>query len=405
MTDGGRIAVTGFGMVSAQGWSADEAWDGIEHGRDGLAPLSMFRTARDEPVPAGQVNGDPAERSGLDHGSRSDHLAVCAARQAFEGAGLGAAADALPRETGVVLGACTGGMLDSERFLEQALLDGTVDMELLRHHECASTTNAVARALSLSGPVNTVSTACTSGAAAIALACDWIADGEADVVLAGGVDSLTRLTVNGFSSLLIVAPDGCRPFDADRKGMSLGEGAGVLVLEREDDAIRRGARIRGYVLGAACTCDAHHATAPSPDGDGIQRAMRSAMDAAGVTPDDIGYINAHGTGTPDNDAVEGKAILEVFAGGVPPVSSTKRFFGHTLAAAGAIEAVLSLLAIEKQRIPANLGCVTPDPEIGLEPLRETRDAAVRYVVSNSLGFGGNNASLVLAGVSAEGAGQ
>jgi 3-oxoacyl-[acyl-carrier-protein] synthase-1 len=273
--------------------------------------------------------------------------------------------------------------------------EGSFDTELLRHHEAASPANQVARSLGLQGFRTTVCTACAAGATAIATACDLIYSGEAQIVLAGGTDSLARLTLNGFCSLLIVASDGCRPFDAERGGMSLGEGAAVLALETEESAAGRGADVLGYVLGFGNTCDAYHATAPAPDGSGIFRAMSRALDAAGISPADVDYINAHGTGTIDNDIAEGRGITRLFGEKPPPVSSTKRFFGHTLAAAGAIEAIVCILALERRCLPPNLGLRHTDPGVGFEPVREKRKADLQVAMSNSMGFGGNNCSLIV----------
>jgi 3-oxoacyl-(acyl-carrier-protein) synthase len=342
----------------------------------------------------GEAKGDPAGWSGIARGSRSDHFAVFAARQALADAGLSPGA---PRpQGGVVLGASVGGMLDTEVFLERAGREGVVEMARLRHHECSGSADLVAETTGFLGFRCTLSTACSSGAMAIATACDALESGEADILLAGGVDSLTRLTLFGFASLLVVAPDGCRPFDADRAGMSLGEGGAMLVLEREAQARERGARIRAFIAGRGATCDAHHGTAPDPEGAGIYHAMRRALAAAGLAPAEVGYVNAHGTGTIDNDVTESRAIRRLFGGSPPPVSSTKRVFGHTLAAAGAIEAAVCILALERQRIPGNPGLRRVDPEVGFPPVRETRAASLRAALSNSMGFGGNNCALLFA---------
>ena len=183
------------------------------------------------------------------------------------------------------------------------------------------------------------------------------------MMLAGGIDSFSRLTLNGFGSLLLVDPQGCRPFDEQRKGISLGEGAAVLVLESAETARRRNAPILATLSGWANTCDAHHATAPAPDGDGIARAIHSALGQSGLLPKDIHYINAHGTATIENDLAESSAINLVFGDGMPPVSSTKRVFGHTFAAAGAIEAVVCVLALKNRAIPANAGLDQLDPRV------------------------------------------
>jgi 3-oxoacyl-[acyl-carrier-protein] synthase II len=194
---------------------------------------------------------------------------------------------------------------------------------------------------------------------------------------------------------MLVSPDGCRPFDAERKGMSVGEGAGVLVLETEAHALARGARVRAWLAGRGNTCDAHHVSAPQPEGRGLREAMRLALADAGLPPAAVDYINAHGTGTRDNDPAEAKAIQSLFGEALPAISSTKRFFGHTLAAAGAIEAIVSVLALERQAVPPTLGLRTADPQIVLAPVAEYRPARLDVAVSTSLGFGGNNSAVLL----------
>jgi len=391
-----RVAISGLGILSAIGWTPEAVWGAIEREESGLGPLTLFESPRCGHMPVGQVKGDPAELSGLPSGSRTDHLAVAAARIAFADTGMASLGEAARRDIGVVLGTTTGGILDSEEFLRRLLREGRLDLGLLRHHPAASPTNAVARALGLGGFRATVSTACASGATAIATACDALAAGEADTVLAGGADSLSRLTVNGFCSLLNVAPDGCRPFDADRAGLSLGEGAGILVLETEEHARARGAAVRAWIAGCGASADAYHATAPRPDGSGALAAMRRALHVAGLQPDAVDYVNAHGTGTVDNDLAEGRALAALFGERVPAVSSTKRFFGHTLAAAGAIEAIVCVLALQRQRVPANLGLRRPDPAIPFAPVAHAQEAELKVALTNSLGFGGNNCSLLIA---------
>ncbi|HET8645739.1 MAG TPA: beta-ketoacyl-[acyl-carrier-protein] synthase family protein, partial [Vicinamibacteria bacterium] len=234
----------------------------------------------------------------------------------------------------------------------------------------------------------------SSGALAIATAAELIQAGEADVMLAGGADSLSRMTWGGFHSLLLVDPGGCRPFDASRAGTSLGEGAGVLVLEAEEFARRRGAPILARLSGWGASCDAHHATAPHPEGLGAAAAMQAALARAGLNASAVDYVNAHGTGTRDNDLAESKALKTVFGSRVPPFSSTKGFFGHALAASGAIEAVVCVEALRRQELPPNAGFTTLDPVIGLAPVATLQPARLTHVMSNSFGFGGNNAVLI-----------
>jgi len=388
-----RVVVTGMGVVSVAGWTLDETWGAIVEGRSGLGTLTLFESQRCGKLPVGEVTGDPAERSGLPGGSRSDHLAVWAARQAWGDAGL--AEHRWDTDRGaVVLGALTGGMLFTEEFLTRLRLEGQVDARHLDDRACCNSADRIAEIFGLGGFRTTVSNACASGGSALGLGCDLIEAGEADVVLAGGVDSLNRIVLNGFNSLMLVSPDGCRPFDSERKGMSVGEGAGVLVLESEEHAIQRGARVRAWLAGRGNTCDAYHVSAPQPEGRGLCEAMRLALAGAGLSPSAVDYINAHGTGTADNDPAEARAIRALFGDAAPAVSSTKRFFGHTLAAAGAIEAIVTVLALEHQAIPPNLGLRTVDPKIPLSPVTEYRPAKLDVAMSTSLGFGGNNSAVL-----------
>jgi len=389
-----RVVVTGMGIVSAVGWTLDDTWQAMVQGRSGLGTLTLFESQRCGKLPVGEVAGDPALRSGLDGGSRSDHLAVWAAKQAFADCGLDGSDFARERGS-VVLGALTGGMLFTEEFFLRLLREDRADASHLAERACCNAADRVAEIFGLGGFRTTLSNACASGGAALSLGCDLIEAGEADVVLAGGVDSLGRIVLNGFNSLMLVSPDGCRPFDAGRKGMSVGEGAGVLVLESEAHARARGARVRAWLAGRGNTCDAHHVSAPEPEGRGLYEAMRLALADADLAAAAIDYINAHGTGTMDNDPAEAKALRALFGDALPAVSSTKRFFGHTLAAAGAIEAIVTVLALERQAIPPNLGLRSVDAKIPLAPVAEYRPAKLAVAMSTSLGFGGNNSALVL----------
>src|SRR5258706_10509227 len=214
------------------------------------------------------------------------------------------------------------------------------------------------------------------------------------MMLAGGADCLSRMTWGGFHSLLLVDASGCRPFDAHRAGMSLGEGAAVLVLEAEETARQRGAALLARLSGWGASCDAYHITAPHPEGAGALAAMQAALHRAGLTPPSIDYVNAHGTGTRDNDLAETKALKKLFGNRVPPFSSTKRIFGHALAASGAVEAVVCVEALRRQQLPPNPGFTTPDLSIGLEPIAAMRPAKLTHAMSNSFGFGGNNCVLI-----------
>lgn len=384
--------VTGLGIVSATGYGVGETWAAFEKLESGLRPLTLFDSPRYGKVLAGEVRNDLTALGAPPQGSRSDRLGWLAARQAVESACINTTEAG--ERGGVLLGSSVGGSYDSERFLTHLIKQQKVRAQPIRHHECVSTVEWIAEEFGLYGPCMAVATACSSGALAIATAAELILSGEADLMLAGGADSLCRMTWGGFHSLLLVDSAGCRPFDARRAGMSLGEGAAVVVLEAEEHATRRGAQILARLTGWGASCDAHHATAPHPQGAGAAQAMQSALHRAGLTPQEINYVNAHGTATRDNDLAEGNALKTVFGERLPPVSSTKRFFGHSLAASGAIEAVVCIEALRRQQFPPNLGFETVDPAIGLTPVARTHPAPLKHVMSNSFGFGGNNAVLI-----------
>ncbi len=384
--------VTGLGIIAATGVGVEATWEAIRAGRSGLKPLTLFPSPRYSRVLAGEAHTDLTALGAPARGSRSDQLGWLAAREAVEAAGIDFV-DCSER-AGVVLGCSVGGSFNSEHFLSNLVRRGKMRPLPTRFHECVSVVDLIAEEYGLLGPSMAVSTACSSGALAIATAAEMIQSGEADVVLAGGADSLSQMTWAGFHSLLLVDEMGCRPFDATRAGTTMGEGAGVLVLESEEFARRRGAIILARLSGWGASCDAHHATAPHPEGAGAVAAMGAALRRAGLKPSDIHYVNAHGTGTRDNDLAESKALKTVFGELVPPVTSTKRFFGHALAASGAIEAVVCVEALLHQEIPPNLGFSIFDPAVGIEPVTVLRGLSLTHVMSNSFGFGGNNAVLI-----------
>ena len=384
--------ITGVGIVAAPGRNVGEVWQTVARGACCLQPLSLFQAPRYGQVPVAEFRHDLTELGAPLRGSRSDKFGWLAARDALRDANLNPS-DFADR-TGVLLGCSVGGSFDSERFLINLMKRGIMRPRPTRFHECASAVEIIADSFGLFGPGMAVATACSSGALAIAAAAEMIQTGEADIMLAGGTDSLSRTTWAGFHSLLLVDAAGCRPFDVTRGGMSFGEGAAVLILENEETARRRGAKIIARLTGWGASCDAHHATQPHPDGAGALAAMQAALRRAGLNAKEIGYVNAHGTGTRDNDLAEAKALKQLFGDRVPPFSSTKRIFGHALAASGALEAVVCLEALRRQQLPPNPGYKEIDPAIGLEPVTSLRPAALTHVMSNSFGFGGNNATLI-----------
>jgi 3-oxoacyl-(acyl-carrier-protein) synthase len=389
-----KPVVTGVGAMTSVGRGAEKTFAALAEGQMGLKRLTLFDSPRYAEVPVGEVEGDLAEVPGATE-SRTERLGLAAAHEALAQAGLDAAQAPEERSAwGVVAGTTVAGMLATEGYFRQAMSGGRPKAALLRRHLAGSVSQTLARVFQFGGWDTTISTACSSGVNAVSMAAERVASGETPVCLAVGADSLSAMTINGFHSLLIADPGGSKPFDAARRGLSLGEGAGALVIESEEHARARGAHILARVLGAGNTCDAHHATAPHPEGLGAEAAMRQALAQAGLEPQAIGYVNAHGTGTVDNDAAEGKALARLFAGRMPHVSSVKGALGHTLGAAGAIESVICVLALLRECLLPNTGCATPDPQLAFTPLRETLRTRVDAVMNNSFGFGGNNSCII-----------
>jgi 3-oxoacyl-(acyl-carrier-protein) synthase len=371
------VFVTGIGIVCAGANNVAELRRLLAAPKRDFRPPTAFpcqgETAN---LPVAEVTGfEPEEANPL---PRTHRLALKAAREAV---GTGPAPDA------IVLGTTTGGILTTET----ALKSGITSPDAYRYHGLDTVALHVATALNVRGPVLTLSTACSSAAVAMSMAHALLRAGLARRVLAGGADSLCRLTFHGFRALQLLAPDGCTPLDANRGGMTVGEGAGFLLLESAP-----GDRpVLALLSGTGLSCDAYHASSPHPEGAGAAQAMRRALEDAGVDQSAVDYVNLHGTGTVDNDAAEAKAIHQVFGATLPPLSSTKGLTGHPLAAAGGIEAVISVITLGEGLLPANTGLGTVDPSLGLAPVREPTRARVSTVLSNSFGFGGNNACLVL----------
>ena len=369
-----RIYIAGAGIISPLGEGLAATEEALRDNRSAISPLNIFPLLNGEPLPAGQVRGLEDEPS---LPPRTHRLAHTAARQAM-------ACRNEPPDA-VILGTTTGGILRTEQLLRE----NENRKELYRYHGLNSVTEYIAREIGCSGTALTVSTACSSGAVAIALALEMLRSGKAKTVLVGGVDSLCRLTYFGFHSLQLVDRKGCRPLDADRQGMAVAEGAAMVLLttEKPDTPLAE-------LLGAGLSCDAYHPAAPHPEGRGALMAMRAALADAGLAPGEIDYISLHGTGTPENDLAEAKAIKALFAA-PPPLSSIKGATGHSLAASGAIEAVVSVLAVSGNLLPANTGWQKPDPALGLIPLTQPTERSADAVLSNSFGFGGNNGCLVI----------
>ncbi len=400
METGPRVVVTGIGVVTSVGIGVDAFWRAILAGACGIGAVESFDTSRYNVHIGGEVkNFDPrgfVERLRPNGMGRASQLAIAAARLALSDAALDPAS-LDPFTTGVSMGTTSGEPSMIERFDDQDMA-GTRDAigpEFIEQYPCHVIAAHVASEFGFAGPNLVIPTACAAGNYALANASDNIRHGDADVMLAGGSDAFSRITYTGFARLGAIAPERCQPFDKNRKGMVPGEGAAVLVLERRDRAIARGAKIYAELVGYGLTCDANHMTAPQ--GDGAARAMQIAMADAGVRPDDIGYISAHGTGTAVNDRVETAAVKQAFgeAAYKVPMSSIKSMLGHTMGAASAIEAAACTLAVRDDRLPPTIHHETADPECDLDYVpNQARHAPVEYAMNNAYAFGGNNASVI-----------
>lgn len=392
----GRIHVAGAGVISAVGNSVSETLHSFRNQLSGIGKITLFDSVHCDTLPVGEVklsDRDLAEKLGTRASlTRTALLGIHAARESVQVSGI----DLSKWRTGLISATTVGGMDKTENFFYDFLPDQKKGrLRNVVNHECGKTTELIADDLGIRGFISTINTACSSSVNAIAFGARLINHGMLDVVVAGGTDALTKFTLNGFNSLMILDQRECRPFDAGRNGLNLGEGAGFLVLI--SDRVKRESNLKtiGVVSGFANTNDAFHQTASSPEGRGSFSAMQKALAMSGLTTDDIDYINLHGTGTLNNDLSEGTAVARLFGDRYPRLSSTKAFTGHTLGASGGIEAVFSLMAIQHQCVFPNLRFEKPIPEIGLTPQLQFEDGIeVRHVMSNSFGFGGNCSSMI-----------
>ena len=383
-----KVAVTGLGAITALGPDVASFERGLRESRSGVGPVTLFdvtgfRTRLGAQAP------DPTFQEL--RASRPDRFGLQAAFEAVKQAGLTAAE---LRGAAVVFGTGTGGASSTEDYLVAVRQNAAPSVASLVLHQPCSVTDLVARHLDARGPRSTIMTACSSSATAIGWAADRIRLGQVSVALAGGAEGLCRLTYAGFNCLRATSPEPAQPFDKNRKGLNLGEGGAVLVLEDYDHARARGATVLALLAGWGMTADAHHMTAPHPEGDGAARAMLAALADARLDVDRIGYVNAHGTATPHNDAAESAALKRVFGARARqvPVSSTKSMVGHTLGAAGAVEAVASLLALAGGYLPPTVNLREPEFDLDFIP-GSAREARVDAILSSSFAFGGNNTVL------------
>jgi 3-oxoacyl-[acyl-carrier-protein] synthase II len=390
-----EVAVTGLGVVSALGPDLGAFREGLFAGRSGVRKLTLFPTegVRTDLAAQCELPALDLEPALIANISRPDRFGLAAALEAVRDAGLGRAE--LERAA-LMIGTGAGGAQNTEDFIIERRGGGSPAAARLIPHQSSSVTDLIGRILSIHGPRSTIMTACSSSATAIGYACDRIRLGDVEVAIAGGAEGLCRLTYLGFNALRATSPEPCRPFDRDRKGLNLGEGAAVLVLEEAARARARGARIYALLGGWGITADAHHMTAPHPEGDGAARAMQAALEDARLAPERVGHINAHGTATPHNDAAESKAIHRVFGAHARAlcVTSIKSMVGHTLGAAGAVEAVASCLTLHEGLAPPTVNLLTPDPSFELDFVAgAARKVELDAMISNSFAFGGNNTAL------------
>jgi 3-oxoacyl-[acyl-carrier-protein] synthase II len=404
-----RVVVTGVGLVSPLGAGTDVTWRALLAGQSGISPITLFDAARYSTRFAGEVpQFDPLawlDKKDVKKCGRFIQFAIAATTMAMEQSGLQIGASNAER-VGVIIGSGIGGFEVIEREHKVLLERGPerVSPFFILSAIVNLAAGQVSVRLGAKGPNSAVATACTTGAHAIGDAFRLVRDGCADAMICGGTEaSITPLAVAGFAAMRALSTRNdnparaSRPWDADRDGFVIGEGAGILVLEAADDAERRGASPLAELVGYGMSADAHHLTAPPPDGNGVARAMLAALDDAGLTPGDVQYINAHATSTPLGDLAEAIAVARVFGGNEPgvAVSSTKSMTGHLLGGAGALEAGVTVLALRDQMAPPTINLVHPDAEIALDLVsHDARPLPIVQAMTNSFGFGGSNASLI-----------
>jgi len=397
-----RAVITGLGVLTSIGLDTPSFWKRLLEGVCGIDRITLFDPSGYRVQKAAEVKGFEPSRyfppRRLKRMSRCDQLGMKAVREALTDSGLDLEKEDRQR-MGIFIGGGAGGIFSAEKYRKEMLRKGwrRARPTLLLPFSTCALNDAIAEEYQILGPRATVATACSSSATAIGCGLDAIRSGEIYAAIAGGSESLSEVTFGGFNSLRSMDEEYCRPFDLKRKGLSLGEGAAFLILEEEEHARKRGARIHAVLMGYGLSGDGQHMTAPDPEGKGAARAMQEALKDAGQSADEVGYINAHGTATPANDAAETKAIKGVFGqrAGRIPVSATKSMIGHCLGAAGALEAVATVLAVRDDRIPPTIHYQTPDPECDLDYVpNQARDAVVYIALSNSFAFGGNNTALV-----------
>jgi 3-oxoacyl-(acyl-carrier-protein) synthase len=391
------VAITGMGIISSIGNSVEENYNALLHSQVGITTIKNIATVHADVIMVGEIkktNKELAEelQLGKDNNfSRTAMLGTIAAKHAVKNAGITSINE---YRTGLISATSVGGMDMTERYYHE-YFDNPDVIKYISSHNAGDNTDKIASELGLKGMVTTISTACSSAANAIMLGARLIKSGKLDRVIVGGTDALSKFTINGFKTLMILSDGYNKPFDNDRNGLNLGEAAAYLVLESEELVKKENKKVLARVSGYGNANDAFHQTASSENGDGAFLAMEKAFKIAQLRPEQIDYINVHGTATPNNDLSEGRAIVRLFGESkTPDFSSTKPFTGHTLAAAAAIEAVYSVLAIQNNVVFPNLNFKTPMEEFNLLPQTTLKHKNIEHVLSNSFGFGGNCSTLI-----------
>jgi 3-oxoacyl-[acyl-carrier-protein] synthase II len=394
-----RVFITGIGIISAIGTGVDEVLASLLSERSGIGEITLLDTIHKGKIPIAEVRKSTQEllvmtgNSEKKNLTRTALLGMIAAKEAMTSSKID---DVTLYRTGLISANTVGGMDRSELFYREFLGNNKKGRLIdIVNHDCGDSTERIAEYTGIRDLLTTVSTACSSSANSIMFGANLIKTGHLDRVIAGGTDSVTKFTLNGFNTLMILDKTGCRPFDENRAGLTLGEGAAFIVLESEDIVFKEGKNVLCELAGYGNANDAFHQTASSPEGIGATLAMTKALDMSRLNPGEIDYINVHGTGTQNNDLSEGVALEKIFGGHVPLFSSTKSYTGHTLGAAGAVEAVISILSIMNLCIFPNLNWVTPMKELSISPvIKLQRNVKINTVLSNSFGFGGNNSTLI-----------
>lgn len=390
-----KVAITGMGIISSIGLTVEENFQSLISKKRGISDLENIQTRHASEIKVGEIkitNQQLQQILNLPEDNtftRTGLLGAYAAKQAIENANI---TDVNDVRSGLISSTSVGGMDFTEKHYKQ-YENHPEYIKYINSHNAGDSSNKIAKYLGLKGFVSTISTACSSAANAIMLGASMIENGYLDRVVVGGTDALSKFTINGFKTLMILSDTHNTPFDQNRKGLNLGEAAAYLVLESDEVVKQHNKKVLGYVVGYGNANDAYHQTASSENGEGAYLAMQQAFAKANISPEKISYVNAHGTATPNNDLSEGRALLRVF-NKVPKFSSTKAFTGHTLAAAAAIEAVYSILALQNNTIFPNLNFKTPMEEFQLIPETDVVSTELNYVLSNSFGFGGNCSTLI-----------